>query len=145
MKARKLSYISSVGFESCRFCKQTSNWQQTIWLTCWNSLGLFGEQRQVFTDETMTEEEEGCCVHVWIEDQPCHDVTQCLMHLPDYLQTRGALQNLQRHNHESQAGNMGAMICYLYSEIMGKARAIPPSSHATIKSPALYINSIPSP
>ena len=86
----------------------------------------------------MTEEEEGFCVHVWIEDQPCHDVTQCLMHLPDYLQARGALQNLQRHNHESQECNMRAMICYLYSEIMGKARVIPPSSRAAL-SPQLSI------
>lgn len=72
-----------------------ANQHQTIW-TSWNSLGLLSEQRQIFTDETMTEEEKGFCIHVWVEDQPCHDVTQCLMHLPDYLQACSALQSLQR-------------------------------------------------
>lgn len=73
-----------------------ANQYQTIWTTSWNSLGLLSEQRQIFTDETMTEEEEGFCFHVWVKDQPCHDVIQCLMHLPDYLQACSALQSLQR-------------------------------------------------
>lgn len=52
----------------------------------------------------MTEEEEGFCIHVRVEDQPCHDVTQCLMHLPDYLQACSALQSLQRYKHENLTG-----------------------------------------
>lgn len=52
----------------------------------------------------MAEEEEIFCIHVRVEDQPCHDVTQCLMHLPDYLQLCGALQNLQRQQHERGSG-----------------------------------------
>lgn len=52
----------------------------------------------------MAEEEEVFCIHVRVEDQPCHDVTQRLMHLPDYLQLCGALQNLQRQQHERGSG-----------------------------------------
>lgn len=57
----------------------------------------------------MAEEEEIFCIHVRVEDQPCHDVTQRLMHLPDYLQLCGALQNLQRQQHESHEGQWSAM------------------------------------
>lgn len=84
----------------------------------------------------MTKEKEGFCVHVWIEDEPCHDVTQCLVHLSDYLQARGALQNLQRHNHESQEGNMRATSCYQISQ---SNSSLITCCH---KAPALYTNSI---
>lgn len=86
----------------------------------------------------MTEQEKGLCVHVCIENQPLHDVTQCFMHLPNYLQACGTLQNLQRHNNESQEGNMRAMVCDLYSEIMGKARTICLSSHAVLVPSSLH-------
>lgn len=87
----------------------------------------------------MTKEKEGLCVHVWIEDEPCHDVTQCLVHLSDYLQARGALQNLQRHNYESQEGNMRAMSCYQKSQ---SNSSLVICCH---KFPALYMNNIPFP
>lgn len=67
----------------------------------------------------MAEEEERFSIHVRVEDQTCHDVTQRLVHLPDYLQACGALQDLQRHHHENQEGSD------LTSEVVGKARTIP--------------------